>query len=141
MNKIRIWRIYHGCTSRQSSDYCEGSYLPKCSAPIVPRECAHHSNDTTFNGCCEKAVQHLNVKQTPVVVFDQHVYTIAEQIQRKWPKCTGVGEAYVVMFLGLHMGMAVLKTLSDWLQGIGWVEVLVQAGIVTGDTANLFLHW
>ena len=37
----------------------------------------------------------------------------------------------VVMFGGLHIEMAALRTLGNWLQGSGWVEALVQAKITT----------
>jgi len=43
------------------------------------------------------------------------------------------------MFGGLHIEMAALKRLGDWLQGSGWVQALVQAEIVTAGTADSFL--
>ena len=83
-----------------------------------------------------KAVQHLNAEQTPVVTFDrQPLYAIFKQIQWKWPEMYGE-DKFVVMFGGLHIEMAALRTLGDWLQGNGWVETLVQAEITTADTAN-----
>ena len=44
------------------------------------------------------------------------------------------------MFGGLHIAMAALKTLGDWLQGSGWVQALVQAEIATPGTADSFLR-
>ncbi|KAL8572888.1 hypothetical protein ACOMHN_011137 [Nucella lapillus] len=44
------------------------------------------------------------------------------------------------MFGGLHIEMAALRTLGDWLQGSGWVQALVQAEIVTAGTADSFLR-
>jgi len=47
----------------------------------------------------------------------------------------------VVMFGGLHIEMAALKRLGDWLQGrSGWVQALVQAEIATAATADSFLR-
>ena len=43
-----------------------------------------------------KAVQYLNAGQTPVVTFDQPLYTIAKQIQWKWPEIYGE-DKFVVM--------------------------------------------
>jgi len=40
-------------------------------------------------------------------------------------------ETFVVMFGGLYIEMAALRTLVDWLQGRGWVEALAQAEITT----------
>ncbi|KAL8563820.1 hypothetical protein ACOMHN_061944 [Nucella lapillus] len=44
------------------------------------------------------------------------------------------------MFGGLHIEMAALRTLGDWLQGSGWVQALVQAEIATSGTADSFLR-
>ena len=52
-----------------------------------------------------KAVQHLSAGQTPVVTFDQPLYPITKQIQRKWPEMYGENK-FVVMFGGLHIEMA-----------------------------------
>ena len=40
------------------------------------------------------------------------------------------------MFGGLHIEMAALKTIGDWLQGSGWAQTLVQAEIATARTAD-----
>lgn len=44
------------------------------------------------------------------------------------------------MFGGLHIEMATLKTIGDWLKGSGWVQALVQAEIATAGTADSFLR-
>ena len=44
------------------------------------------------------------------------------------------------MFCGLHLEMAALKTLGDWLRGSGWVQALVQDEIATPGTAYSFLR-
>ena len=44
------------------------------------------------------------------------------------------------MFGGLHIKMTGLKMLEDWVQGSGWVHVLVQADITTPGTADSFLR-
>ena len=45
----------------------------------------------------------------------------------------------VVMFVGLHIEMAALKMLGDWLQRSAWVQALVQAEIATPGMADSFL--
>ena len=76
----------------------------------------------------KSAVDHLNPGQTPVITFDQPLYALAKQVQWKWPGEYGE-DKYVLMFGGLHIEMAVLKTLGDWLRDSGWVQALVQADI------------
>ena len=85
------------------------------------------------------AVEHLNPGQTPVVTFDQPLFALAKQIQWKWPEKYGEDKV-VVLFGGLHIEMAALKTLGDWLDGSGWVQTLVQAEITTPGTAESFLR-
>ena len=50
-------------------------------------------------------------------------------------------DKFVVMFGGLHIEMAAVRTLGDcvWLQDSGWVETLVQTEITTAGTADSFL--
>ena len=69
-------------------------------------------------------VQHLNPGQTPVLTCDQPLFTLAKQIQWKWPDTYGE-DKLVVMFGGLHIEMTALKTLGDWLQGSGWTQALL----------------
>ncbi|KAG0723721.1 hypothetical protein GWK47_042072 [Chionoecetes opilio] len=63
-----------------------------------------------------------------------------------WPSSfSGTGrtphgeDQYVVMFGGLHVEMAVWKTLGDYLEASGWTTALTQAGIASSGTANSFL--
>ena len=91
-----------------------------------------HSMDVVKN-----AVEHVNPGQTPVVTLDQPLFALAKQIQWKWPEKYGE-DKMVVMFGGLHIEMAALKTLGDWLRGSGWVQALVQAEIATSGTADSF---
>ena len=57
----------------------------------------------------KSAVVHLNAGQTPVLTFDQPHFTLAKQIQWKWPDKYGE-EKFVVMFGGLHIEMTALVT-------------------------------
>ena len=88
--------------------------------------------------CDQSATEHLNPKQTPVITFDQPLYALAKRIQWKWPEEYGESK-FVIMFDGLHIEMAALKMLGDWLKGSGWVQALVQAEITTQGTADSFL--
>ena len=129
------WASYHASHQTTVSEViCQNALLPLFHENAHTVAMIKHSMDVV-----KKAVQNLNDKQTPVVAFDQPLYAIAKQIQWRWPSMYGE-EKCVVMFGGLHIEMAALKTLGDWLQGSGWVEALIQAGIATAGTANSFLH-
>ena len=86
----------------------------------------------------KKAVEILNPGQIPIITVDQPLYTVAKQIQWRWPETHGE-DHFIVMFGGLHIEMAALKTLGDLLEGSGWTGALVQARVATPGTADSFL--
>ena len=81
------------------------------------------------------AVEVLNPGQVPIITSDQPLYTIAKEIQWSWPTTHGE-DHFVVMFGGLHIEMAALKTLGDLLEGSGWSGALVQASVATPGRAD-----
>ena len=124
------WAAYHA----RHQDPKQPVITPTSLLPLF-QESAHtvamirHSIDVVRN-----AVQHLNPGQTPVLTCDQPLFTLAKQIQWKWPDTYGEDQL-VVMFGGLHIEMTALKTLGDWLQGSGWTQALVQ-----GNLEEFFRH-
>ena len=84
-----------------------------------------------------KAVQYLNLGQTPVLACDQPLFAIKKQIQ--WISPNSYGEdLYVIMLGGLHIEMTALKALGKWLYSSGWTAALVQADITTPGKADSF---
>ena len=82
-------------------------------------------------------VAFLNPGQIPVVAADQPLYALAKQIQWQWP---GHGEdEFVVMFGGLHIEMAVLRSAGTILRDSGWTSTLSEAGVASPGTAESFL--
>ena len=75
-----------------------------------------HSMDMIRN-----AVDHINNGQVPVITFDQPLYTVAKQIQWKWPEIYGE-EKFVIMLGGLHIEKAALSTVGDWLAERMWMD-------------------
>lgn len=93
----------------------------------------HHSMDMV-----KKAMQELNPNQLPVITFDQPLYAIAKLIQWNWPDTYGE-KHFITILGGLHLEMAALNVIGDWLEDSGWVEVLVQAKVASTGTAESFL--
>ena len=85
------------------------------------------------------AVQHINPVQTPVITFDQPLFAIVKEIRWKWWEKYGE-DKFIFLFGGLHIELAALKTAGDRLEGSGWVEALVQAGIASAGTADSFVR-
>ena len=84
------------------------------------------------------AVDIVNPGQIPIITVDQPLYTLAKQIQWRWPKTHGE-DHFIILFGGLHIEMAALKSLGDLLDASGWTGALVLAGVATTCTADSFL--
>ena len=85
-----------------------------------------------------KAVNHLNPGQIPVITADQPVYALGKQVQWQFPEFFGE-DKFVFMMGGLHIEMAILSMIGDWLQGSEWSELLVAAQIHSCGTADSIL--
>jgi len=82
-----------------------------------------------------KATALVNPAQIPVLTLDQPLYTIAKQIQWTWPSIYSE-EKYVVLMGGLHIEMAFLNVLGDWLKGSGWASIMASANVTTEGRAD-----
>ena len=82
----------------------------------------------------KRATEHLNPGQVPVVTVDCALYPILKKIQWTWPVECGE-EKYVVMMGGLHVEMAFLAAIGDWLEGSGWASIMTMAGVTTEGRA------
>ena len=128
------WAAFHA----SNQDSLGLVITPTALLPLF-QESAHtvamirHSMDVV-----RSATEHLNAGQTPVLTFDQPLFALAKQIQWKWPEKYGE-EKLVVMFGGLHIEMAALTTIGDWLDSSGWVEALIQAEIASPGIADSLL--
>ena len=60
--------------------------------------------------------------------MDQPVYAIAKQVQ--WSKPEDYKDV-VVMMGPLHIEMAFLNAIGDWLEGSGWVDIFEKARLTT----------
>ena len=86
----------------------------------------------------KKVTELVHPGQAPVVAMDQPLFAIAKNIQWKWPSVYGESK-FVIMFGGLHIELAALKTAGNLLESNGWKGALVQAGITTSGKADSFL--
>ena len=84
-------------------------------------------------------VAFLNPSQAPIIVAaDQPIYAVAKKVQWHWPEFYGE-DKFVIMFGGLHIEMAALKSIGTLLRDSGWTGALVEAGIASPGTADSFL--
>jgi hypothetical protein len=131
------WAAYHASKQSMSeepeSSVAITSLLPLFYDQAKSVAMIRHSMDVI-----KRAVDILNPGQVPIITVDQPLYTLAKQIQWSWPDTHGE-DHFVILFGGLHIEMAALKTLGDLLDSSGWTGALVQAGVATAGTADSFL--
>ena len=120
------WAVYHANQQRaQDTPHCITAILPLFHEVSKLVAMIRHSMDVI-----KQAVQQPNPGQVPVVTLDQPLYTIAKRIQWNWPG--KYGENHFVIILGvLHIEMAGLKLIGDWLEDCGLVEALVKAKVAS----------
>ena len=128
------WAAFHAqCDTRDTSCCALSTLLPlfrhTANSPAMMRHCLN---------VVQAAVGKLNPGQIPVITGDQPLYALMKQIQWQWPISYGE-DVFVVLFGGLHTEMAALRMLGHWLDGSGWSESLVQAGVATVGVAESFL--
>ncbi len=106
---------------------------PSAITGLMPlfRDCAHslamikHGMDLIA-----RATELVHPGQVPVMTVDQPLYAIAKKVQWTWPNTYGE-DKYVVMLGGLHIEMATLSMIGDWLSGSGWSTVMTSANVTT----------
>ena len=71
----------------------------------------------------KEIVAFLNPGQVPVIAADQPIYAVAKQVQWHWPEIYGE-DKFVIMFGGLHIEMAALKSIGTLLldSGVGLIS-------------------
>lgn len=112
----------------------EVSLLPVFTEQAHTPAMMSHSMDVVIS-----AIQYINPGQTPVIVADQPLYALMKQLQFKLPEKYGDDKIFVMMG-GLHIEMATLKVIGQWLKGSGWTEALVEANVTTEGRANSMIQ-
>jgi hypothetical protein len=129
------WAAFHADGMQMDPDLPlhVSSLLPLFEEQAKSAAMIRHSMDVV-----RSAVNFLNPGQVPVLACDQPLYALAKQIQWHFPDTYGE-KRLVVMFGGLHIELAVLKTIGDWLKGSGWTSAVEQSNLASAGTADSFL--
>ena len=70
----------------------------------------------------DKAIEHFQPGQIPVIIINQPLYSIVRQIQGTWPDTFGENKFGVVMG-SLYIEMNVMKLLGDILTPQFWCSL------------------
>ena len=87
----------------------------------------------------KKAIDFLNKGQTPAVAYDHPLFALAKLLQWNYKEYYRE-KSFVVMMDPLHIEMAALKTIGDWLTDSGWCSALVEAKVASSGVSESFLH-
>ena len=79
---------------------------------------------------------YLNPQQISIITGDQPVYAIGKQVQWTYPN---IYNDLVRMMGPLHIEMAFISTIGDWLDGSGWTDAFEKAKITTTGRIESFL--
>ena len=86
-----------------------------------------------------QAINNINPGQTPVMVADQPLFTLAKKLQWKYPQTEHGEDSFLVTLGAMHTEKMLWGVSGDWLDGGGWITVLTNSGISTGSKAQSFI--
>ncbi|EDO43913.1 predicted protein [Nematostella vectensis] len=129
------WASYH---SHQPSSEPLLSAVITALLPLFPDQAKSVAMIKHSMSVIKLFIEKINPGQIPVIAFDQPLYAVAKEVQWKWLSLYG-GEKFVIVFGGLHIEMAFLKVLGQWLEDSGWTVALVDADVASSGTADSFL--
>lgn len=133
-DKVSItWSSFHAARKRNRLfEVSISVLLPLLRDPAHSVATLKHSMDKI-----RETVTFLNPGQTPVITADQPLYALMKQIQWTWPDYDE--KKFVIMFGGLHIELAALRSVGTLLEGSGWTSAINEAGIASSGTAESFL--
>ncbi|CAG9769504.1 unnamed protein product [Ceutorhynchus assimilis] len=125
------WSSYHAQEQRVKDKHKDTSAL----MPLFNEKSNTHSMIKHSMDLVKTTMQYLNKNQTPVMCFDQPLYTICKTIQWNWPEIYGEDKFVILMGL-LHIEQSFLRILGQVLEGSGWVDLLANSNIITEGSAE-----
>ena len=128
------WSAYHTsqCTKAAGMN-CVNALLPLFHESANTVAMIRHSLNVI-----NQEVRHTNPGQTIVVTADHPLYALTKEIQWLWPDTYGETK-FVLLMGGLHIEMASLRVLCDWLDGSGWCRAIEEAKVTTSGRADAMI--
>ncbi|CAG2232479.1 unnamed protein product [Mytilus edulis] len=130
---------FHAFHARQAAKYSKAPLDISSLLPMFQKEAKSIVMIRHSVNIAKQCVQFLNPGQRPVITCDQPLYALANSVQWNWPNRFSE-EQIVVLFGGLHIEKAALRTIGDWLENSGWTSALSQANIAPLGTADSCLR-
>ena len=131
-SKHESFAAFYSETSQSTDNKDTSTLLPllleSVNSPSVVRHCM---------GIIKTLVANLNPGQSTIITGDQPVYAIGKQVQWMHPD---EYENCLWMMGPLHIEMAYVSAIGDWLDGSSWIEVFQRANINTPGRIESFLN-
>lgn len=128
------WAAYHAVHSGPPSFISKTYLLPllteSANSPITTLHCMK---------TIKRATEYLNPGQTPVMVADQPLYTLAKRLQWKFSDTDIAEDKYLVMLGAMHTEKMLWTVSGDWLEYSGWTTAITNSGVATSGTAQSFI--
>ena len=128
------WAAFHDNAQQPRDFYVNITSL----LPLFPDDSKYVATIRHLMDFVQRAVYRLNPGQVPVLTLDQPLFTIAKQIQWRWPGVYGE-EQFVIVLGGVHIEMAALTTPGYFLDVSGWTHALTHADLATEGKSDSFL--
>ncbi len=126
------WAAYHASAVPQPNIIAS----PNCLLPLFHEDSKSVAMMKHGMSIIQQATKHLNPGQIPVVTADQPLFALAKKIQ--WSLKKYGEDKFVVMMGSLHIEMAVMKVIGDWVTDSGWAYLLSKANVATIGSAESF---
>ena len=126
------WAVFHSKRCNRDKLHADLSAL----LPIWRDDSKSPSTIRHTLDVINQAVAYLNPDQTPVIAFDQPLFAIAKRLQWHYPDQYGASN-FVIMMGALHIEMAFMSAIGDWLEDSGWTAALSNAKVSTPGNQSL----
>ena len=86
-----------------------------------------------------QSINNINPGQTPVMVADQALFTLAKKLQWKYPQTAHGEDSFLVTLGAIHTEKMLWGVSGDWLDCSGWITALTNSGTSTSGKAQSFI--
>ncbi|KAL7395746.1 hypothetical protein ABVT39_022389 [Epinephelus coioides] len=129
------WAAYYASITEATSHPPSKSYM----LPLFTESPTSHTMAWHAMKVLRQTISYLNPGQTPVMVADQPLFTLAKKLQWKFPLAELGEDSFLVTLGPMHTEKMLWSVSGDWLDGSRWTTALTNSGISTSGKAQAFI--
>lgn len=128
------WAGYHATNSNVTLEpVAINSILPLFHENSTSVSMVKHAMNLAVN-----LTIYLNSNQIPIFCADQPLYALVKLVQWNWPDLYSERQ-FVALFAPFHIEQSFLRVIGQFMDGSGWLNVIVNSGIITQGSAEAIL--